>query len=515
MIDLYDDDYYDEDEDYDNLSTKKCSNKKPTPVVNKNNAKPQVLNTKPVVNTTGAQKPATKTTTQSTQSTKIAETKQQKAVQSDKNNLISLTPNQQTVITQHPVKKHNHTVKIPSELNATKYPKIDYKLQDTTDDKQNINLVIIGHVDSGKSTLMGHLLYLVGQISDKTLQKYEKESKKLGKNTFHFAWAMDEDTEERKRGVTVDIAYKYFETKNKKVTVMDAPGHRDFVPNMITGTSAADAAVLVVDSNRNSFEAGFFQGGQTKEHAVLARSLGVKQIIVCINKLELMEWSKERYDYIQAQIRDFLNNLDFKDKDIFFVPVSGLNGTNIVKNDNESIKELAWYEGKGLLEFVDSLEEPARDNESPARFSISDCSFTAINSLQGVGIFGKLESGIIFEDEEYLILPSNLKTKIRSIAVDNVKVNYIKAGQNAELLLTLDKTLIDDVRSGNVLCSIEYPVPVVNSIKVQIITLDIKAPLSIGQILFIHCQSQKSSAKIKKIHKIFSKDGKTSKLNPV
>jgi elongation factor 1 alpha-like protein len=361
---------------------------------------------------------------------------------------------------------------------------------------------------------MGHLLYLQGEISDKTLQKYEKESRKIGKNTFHFAWAMDESTEERKRGVTVDIAYKNFETSKKKVTAMDAPGHRDFIPNMITGTSAADAAILVIDSNKNAFEAGFFLGGQTKEHAVLARSLGVKQIIICVNKLELMDWSKDRFDYIEAQVRDYLNSLDYNDKDIFFVPVSGLKGTNLVEID-KSTTQLQWYEGKSLIEMIDSLEDPIRDTEAPVRFSIADCGPTTINSLQGIGVFGKLQTGVITDDAEYLIMPAHIKIKIRSMTVDNKKSSVIKAGQSGELLLVIDKALADDIYPGNILCSIEHPVPVINEIRAQIMTLDIKAPLNIGQMLFVHCLSQKSQGKIKKIEKIFSKDGKTTKNNTV
>jgi elongation factor 1 alpha-like protein len=283
-------------------------------------------------------------------------------------------------------------------------------------EKANLHLVVIGHVDSGKSTLMGHLLYLVGEINDKVLQKYEKESKRIGKNTFHFAWAMDEDSEERKRGITVDIAYKNFETKTKKINAMDAPGHKDFIPNMITGTSAADVALLIVDSGKQAFDAGFFSGGQTKEHAVLARSLGVKQIIVCINKLELWEWSQERYDYLVAQLEDFLLKLDFKKKDIFFVPTSGLNGVNILERGGNT-KGLEWYEGPSLVEIIDGLENPVRDIDSPVRFCISDVGQTTINYLQGFSVFGKLESGVVLEDKEYSIMPLNVKVKIRSIII--------------------------------------------------------------------------------------------------
>jgi elongation factor 1 alpha-like protein len=400
------------------------------------------------------------------------------------------------------------------ELNNLKYPKIDYKLEEEKENKPDINIVIIGHVDSGKSTLMGHLLYLQGEVSDKTMQKYEKESKKIGKNTFHFAWAMDEGTEERKRGVTVDIAYKNFQTSRKKVTAMDAPGHKDFIPNMISGTSAADAAILVIDSNKSAFEAGFFLGGQTKEHAVLARSLGVKQVIVCVNKLELMEWSQERFNYIEAQVRDFLNHLDYKDEDLFFIPVSGLMGTNLIERESK-IPQLTWYEGPSLIDLVDSLEEPSRDISAPVRFSIADCSQTTINSLQGIGVFGKLQSGVIYEDSEYLILPLGIKTKIRSLTVDNQKNSLIKAGQSGELLLNIDKQVSEEIRSGNIICSLDFPVPVITSFRSQILTLDIKSPLSIGQAVILHCLNQKSPAKIKKIEKIFSRDGKTTKNNTV
>jgi signal recognition particle receptor subunit beta len=283
ILELYEDDYddyYEEGYEETVVPAKKVAVKKPEPVNNNKSAnKNSAKNSPDIKKINGGNVNITGTNINKDSTFKQSNT-------SDK---INITENKEVV-----KKLDKHHIKSASELNEIKYPKIDYNLE-VIKGKTNISLVIIGHVDSGKSTLMGHLLYLLGEINDKTMAKYEKESKKIGKNTFHFAWAMDEDTEERKRGVTVDIAYKYFETANKKVTAMDAPGHKDFIPNMITGTSAADAALLVIDCNKGCFESGFFSGGQTKEHAVLARSLGVKQIIVCCNKLEMIEWSKERY----------------------------------------------------------------------------------------------------------------------------------------------------------------------------------------------------------------------------
>lgn len=337
----------------------------------------------------------------------------------DKKDSINLNiDNDKNLIKSNIISSHNNKndkVKLSaSELNSEIYPTIEYGIEQQSDSKVDISLVVIGHVDSGKSTLMGHLLYLQGEINDKTLAKYEKESKRVGKNTFHFAWALDEDTEERKRGVTVDIAHKYFETKNKKVAAMDAPGHKDFVPNMISGTSAADCALLIIDSNKNAFESGFFQGGQTKEHAVLAKTLGVKQLIVCINKLEIWNWSKERFDYIKAQLEPYLETLEFKSKDVTYIPISGLKGINLTTKPMQEVPELGWYEGNTLIESIDSIENPLRLNQAPVRFTISDAGQSIVNNLQGFSLYGRLEAGVVFEDKEYLVMPSNCKVKIRS-----------------------------------------------------------------------------------------------------
>lgn len=414
--------------------------------------------------------------------------------------------------------KDKEKEKTPSELNAMKYPKIDYKIKaesESQDGKTDINIVIIGHVDSGKSTLMGHLLYDLGKVDKKVVTVNKGNYKKTGANNFRYAWATDESTDERVRGVTVDIAYKSFETNTKKVNAMDAPGHRDFIPNMIAGTSLADSAILVIDSGKNAFDSGFFQHGQTKEHAILAKNLGVKQIIVCVNKLELFNWNKERFDYIENNVRPFLISLGFEDKDIFFVPISGLTGDNMINKFNENKKETLWYKGKSLLDTIDSLESPIRTIDSPVRFIVNDFVYGSVNGMQGYTIFGKLESGIMNEKTEYTVMPNKLKVKIKSININGEKSDIVMAGQTAEILLNMDKGTTEEINPGDVLCSSEYIVPVLKKFKCYIKTLELKAPISLGQKMFLHLQGQKSQVKVSKILKIYNDDSSTVKNNTI
>lgn len=219
------------------------------------------------------------------------------------------------------------------------------------DRKPLINLVIIGHVDAGKSTLIGHLIYKLGCISQKNMHRYETDSKKIGKASFLYAWILDETEEERSRGITMDIAQSKFETQNRIVNVLDAPGHRDFIPNMITGAAQADASLLVVDATCGEFEAGYHAGGQTREHTLLIRSLGVSQIAVVINKLDNVEYSQERYLTIVSKLTTFLKQAGFKEQDVNFVPCSGLTGENLTTRCQvKSLRD--WYNGPCLLEVI-------------------------------------------------------------------------------------------------------------------------------------------------------------------
>lgn len=279
---------------------------------------------------------------------------------------------------------------------------IQAELKKRQDGKELVNLVVIGHVDAGKSTLMGHLLYNLGNVSKKVMHKNETESKKFGKGSFAFAWVLDETEEERSRGITMDVAMTMFETKTKMITLMDAPGHRDFIPNMIQGTAQADVAILVVDSRPGEFEAGFEAGGQTREHAILARSLGVGQLIVAVNKMDSIDWSKERYDDIVIRLKTFLTkHAGFRECDVCYVPCSGLTGENLSESTKEE-KLTSWYKKGCLVDQIDEFRPPVRSVDKPFRLCVADV-------YKGQGSFvvaGKVECGCVQNGDRVVLMPA-------------------------------------------------------------------------------------------------------------
>lgn len=225
-------------------------------------------------------------------------------------------------------------------------------LTSTPDYKPNLNLVVVGHVDAGKSTTMGHFLLLLGQVSSRMMQKYHQAANAQKKGSFAFAWVLDDTDSERERGVTIDVATREFEGRKKQVTLLDAPGHCDFIPNMISGAAQADAAILVVDASPGEFESGFTGGGQTREHALLLRSLGVGQIIVAVNKMDNVSWSRDRFDEINDRLRSFLvDEAGFGFDRIWFIPISGFLGENLTKPSTVA-KLVHWYSGPCLLELI-------------------------------------------------------------------------------------------------------------------------------------------------------------------
>uniref|UniRef100_A0AAY4AYL4 Tr-type G domain-containing protein n=1 Tax=Denticeps clupeoides TaxID=299321 RepID=A0AAY4AYL4_9TELE len=289
-----------------------------------------------------------------------------------------------------------------------------------------------GHVDAGKSTLMGHLLYLLGNVNKRMMHKYEQEAKKAGKASFAFAWVLDETGEERDRGVTMDVGMTKFETNSKVVTLMDAPGHKDFIPNMITGAAQADVAVLVVDASRGEFEAGFEAGGQTREHGLLVRSLGVTQLAVAVNKMDQVNWQQERFQEIVSKLGHFLKQAGFKDSDVSYVPTSGLSGENLTTRS--SVPELtSWYKAPCLLEQIDSFRPPQRSLEQPFRLCVSD-----VFKDQGSGfcVTGKIEAGFIQTGDRVLAMPPNETCTVKGITLHDEPLDWAASGDHVTLSVT-------------------------------------------------------------------------------
>ncbi|CAK9301617.1 unnamed protein product [Gordionus sp. m RMFG-2023] len=352
-----------------------------------------------------------------------------------------------------------------------------------------INVVTLGHVDAGKSTLIGHLLCLKGNISQRTMHKNEVESKKVGKGSFAYAWVLDETGEERSRGITMDVSHRCLKLKNVTVNLIDSPGHKDFIPNMITGASQADAAILVIDATKGEFETGFLSGGQTREHAILARSLGVSQLIVAVNKMDtLARHNVERFSQILLQMTPFLRQCGFKDSAISFVPVSGLVGTNLIetpKDTDDDIKFLALCRQTGtLVDRLESLNIPERRLDYPLRFVISDSYKSPIGS--GFCLFGHLETGFMNiggikgsskNNAKYVILPANEIVTIKNIKLGETDVHLILAGDHVTLTVMGGPELPLKLVSNacQILTPINQPIPLANVILAKILVFDVSS----------------------------------------
>ena len=294
-------------------------------------------------------------------------------------------------------------------------------------EKKHINLVVIGHVDNGKSTLTGHLIYKCGGIDQRTLEEFEKKANEIGKGSFKYAWVLDQLKDERERGITINIALWKFETKKFIVTIIDAPGHRDFIKNMITGTSQADVAILVVAAGAGEFEAGISGEGQTREHATLANTLGIKTIILCINKMDdpQVNYSEARYNEIKTEMNKMLKAIGFKHADDFnYIPTSGWTGDNIM----EVSPKMPWYKGLCLIDAIDSLKAPKRPTDKPLRLPIQD-----VYKINGVGTVpaGRVESGVLKPGMVVVFAPDTSKTaEVKSVEMHHESLQEANPGDN-------------------------------------------------------------------------------------
>jgi len=310
-------------------------------------------------------------------------------------------------------------------------------------EKNHISLVVIGHVDAGKSTTTGHLIYKLGGIDKRTLEKFEKEASEKGKGSFKYAWVMDKLKAERERGITIDIALWKFETPKFMYTVIDAPGHRDFIKNMITGTSQADVALLVIASGTGEFEAGIAKNGQTREHALLAFTLGVKQMIVGINKMDdkSVNYSQARYDEIKNETSNFLKKIGYDPLKIPFIPISGWNGDNMV----EASPNMNWWKGGTLLESLDSVKEPKRPAEKPLRLPLQD-----VYKIGGIGTVpvGRVETGILKPGMVVNFAPSTVSTEVKSVEMHHESLAQAVPGDNVGF--NIKNVSVKDIKRGMV-----------------------------------------------------------------
>ena len=353
-------------------------------------------------------------------------------------------------------------------------------------EKPHMNLVFIGHVDHGKSTTVGRLLYDTGALSEAELRKLKDQAAAVGKQTFEFAFAMDTLKEERERGVTIDVMHRDFKTDKYYFTIIDAPGHRDFVKNMITGTSQADAAVLVVSGKEGP-------QAQTKEHAFLAKTLGVKQLIVLINKMDSVDYAEDKYNAAKAKLVDtILKPIGYKLDEVPIIPVSAYNGDNLKEKSDKT----PWYNGQTLIEVLNGLKPPEDFSGKPLRLPIQD-----VYTITGVGTVpvGRVESGTLKVGQKVSIMPANVIGEIKTIEMHHEHLPSAKAGDNIGFNLKgVDKK---SVRRGDVIGPVDSPPTVAEEFTAQIVVLNHPTAITVGYQPVLHLATAQVACSITEIVK--------------
>lgn len=367
--------------------------------------------------------------------------------------------------------------------------------------KEHVNILFIGHVDAGKSTIGGQILVLTGMVDDRTLSKYEKEAKEKGRESWYFSWALDTNPEERDKGKTVEVGKATFETTVKRYTILDAPGHKSYVPNMIGGAAQADVAVLIISARKGEFESGFDKQGQTREHVTLAKIAGIKKLIVAVNKMDdqTVNWSEERYNEIVNKLKPFLKNVGYNAN---FIPISGYTGLNI-----KDRAPCSWYNGPSLLEFLDNMEHIHRNNEGPLRIPVA-------NKFKDMGIIvgGKIESGCVKLNQSVIIMPNNTKAEVIGIDVNDEPTEIGMCGDN--VLLKLRGVEEEEISIGFVICHPSDPIKVRKTFDAQLIILD-KNIMCPGYISVMHSHTLVEEVQISCFkHLIDKKTGKKSREPP-
>jgi len=397
------------------------------------------------------------------------------------------------------------------ESGASKKSRIKQKpktVEEVTTDKEHVNVVFIGHVDAGKSTIGGQMMYLTGMVDKRTLEKYEKEAKEKNRETWYLSWCMDTNSEEREKGKTVEVGRAYFETDKKHFTILDAPGHKSFVPNMIGGASQADLAVLVISARKGEFETGFERGGQTREHAMLVKTAGVKHLVVLINKMDdpTVNWDEKRYSYCKDALTPYLKKLGFNPaKDISFMPCSGLTGAGLMKPVGS---DAPWYTGPSFIPYIDALPSLKRHVEGPFMMPIVDK-----YSEMGTVVIGKVESGKCKKGDILLVMPNRVEVKVDQLWSDDIEVTGVQSGENIKAKVKgIEES---EVTPGFVLCDPHNPIKTGTVFDAQVVMLDLKSIICAGYSCILHLQAMAEEVTIKAlICLVDKKTGEKSKTRP-
>ena len=376
-------------------------------------------------------------------------------------------------------------------------------------DKPHLNLLVTGHVDQGKSTTMGHVLFDLGVVDQRTISSYAAESEKMGKgDSFQFAWVLDNLKDERERGVTIDLAFAKFETKKYFFTLIDAPGHRDFIKNMITGASEADAAVLVVSTKKGETEVGIGPGGQSREHAFLLKTLGVNQIVAALNKMDdpLVNYSEERYNDVKNDVEKLLKTVGFDVSKVNFVPVSGWKGENLTKKSDK----MPWYKGPTLVDALDFFTEPDKPIEKPLRLPVQD-----VYSITGVGTVpvGRVETGQMKVGDTLLIMPGGATAELKSIETHHTPMQKAVAGDN--IGFNLRGIGRNEIRRGDMIGLSSDPPTVAKEFKARIIVVFHPTVIAAGYTPVLHAHTAQVAATIVEIEsKIDPRTGQVAEEKP-
>jgi len=374
--------------------------------------------------------------------------------------------------------------------------------------KPHLNLIVIGHVDHGKSTLVGRLLMDRGFIDEKTIKEAEETAKKLGKESEKYAFLLDRLKEERERGITINLTFMKFETKKYFFTIIDAPGHRDFVKNMITGASQADAAILAVSAKKGEFEAGMSPEGQTREHLILAKTMGIDQIIVAVTKMDLTEppYDEKRYKEIVDTLTKFMKSFGFKMDKVKFVPVVSPTGENITRR-SENMK---WYTGPTLEEYLDALEMPPKPVDKPLRIPIQE-----VYSISGVGVVpvGRVETGVLKVGDKVVFMPVGKVAEVRSIETHHTKMDKAEPGDNIGFNVRgVEKK---DIKRGDVAGSPNAPPTVADEFTARVVVIWHPTAISVGYTPVVHVHTASVACRISElVAKLDPKTGQEAEKNP-